>query len=414
MDAEILAVGTELLMGQISNTNAQYISKGLQELGINVYYHSVVGDNPNRLTVSFEHALSRADIILITGGLGPTMDDLTKETVAEALGKELVLDQESLDSINSFFLERLGKVPENNIKQAYVPKDSVVLRNDRGTAPGILIDENGKIVVMMPGPPTEMRGMFDNLVMPYLREKTGLKIVSKFLRVFGVGESVVEDMLIGLIEKQTNPTIATYAKEGEVTIRVSARCEKEEDGESILRPVIQEIENILGDNIYSEEDETLPEVVKNLLIRNGMTLSIAESCTGGMISEEITSISGVSECFDMSYITYSNRAKIENLGVEEKVIEEFGAVSYECAKQMAIQIQKLSGSTIGLSVTGIAGPDGGTEEKPVGTVFVALADFKGNAKIKHLKLTGNREKIRKVTTLNSMDMIRRHIEEVLS
>ncbi|MCR4434429.1 MAG: competence/damage-inducible protein A [Clostridiales bacterium] len=408
MNAEILAVGTELLMGQIANTNAQYISKRLPEVGVNVYYHSVVGDNPNRLKECLNLALQRSDAVIMTGGLGPTQDDLTKETVAEIFNRKLVLHQESLEKIKGFFARLHREMTPNNVKQAYLPEHCKVIENSNGTAPGCIIEEGKKVVIMLPGPPSEMIPMFENTVMPYFLQKSSYRIESRYLRVFGIGESALEDMLLDLIEKQSNPTIAPYAKDGEVTLRITAKCEKNADAHSLLMPVVEEISRRIGNALYSIEDKNLEEVVGNMLIENNVSLSIAESCTGGLISGKITGIPGISRVFKSGVVSYSNEAKVNILGVRQETLDRYGAVSKETAVEMARGIRELAKSDLGLSVTGIAGPGGGTVKKPVGLVYVALA-WEDGVKYKELKLWGNRERIRNVTSLHAFDMIRLHM-----
>ena len=410
MNAEILAVGTELLMGQIANTNAQYISARLPDVGIGVFYHSVVGDNPVRLKECLKLAFSRSDIVIMTGGLGPTQDDLTKETVASAMNRKLVLDQDSLDKMQAFFKKLNRPMTDNNIKQAYLPENSIIIRNKNGTAPGCIIEEAGKIVVMLPGPPSEMRPMLDDTVIPYFYEKSEFKLVSRFLRIFGIGESAMEDMILDLINAQTNPTIAPYAKDGEVTLRVTARYPKNDSDDDIITPVVNEIKKRLGDTVYSTENRNMEEVAAQLLVNTNTTIAIAESCTGGLVSSRLTDIPGISKVFDRGIITYSNLSKVESLGVKTETIEKYGAVSKETAIEMANAIRNVSHTDLGLSVTGIAGPDGGTEEKPVGLVYVALSSGTG-VQCKELKLWGGRNRIRNVTSLHAFDMVRRHIIE---
>lgn len=408
MKAEILAVGTELLMGQIVNTNAQYISSKLPDAGVGVYYHSVVGDNPERLKESLKLALGRCDIVITTGGLGPTQDDLTKETIADVLGRKLVLHEESLKDIKNYFYKLGRKMSLNNEKQAYMPENSIILKNNNGTAPGCIIEDGEKVVVMLPGPPAEMKPMFDDSVMPYFKRKSTFSIESRFLRVFGIGESAMETAIIDLINGQTNPTIATYAKEGEVTLRVSAKTSAGEDAAVILQPVVNEIKKRAGDCLYSDEDKTLDLVAAELLLQKNITISAAESCTGGLISETLTNIPGISEVFIGGAVTYSNESKMEFLGVKEQTLQAYGAVSRETASEMAEGIRKRMKTDIGISVTGIAGPGGGTESKPVGLVYIGLAAEEGTI-TKELRLLGNRKKIRTITSLHVFDMIRRHV-----
>lgn len=408
MRAEILAVGTELLMGQISNTNAQYISSKLPDVGVGVYYHSVVGDNPDRLKESLKLALERCDVVITTGGLGPTQDDLTKETIAEAFGRKLILHEDSYNEIKSYFDKRGRKMAANNEKQAYLPEGSIILKNNNGTAPGCIIEEGSKVVIMLPGPPSEMKPMFDEAVLPYFKEKSTFLIESRFLRVFGIGESELETRILDLINGQTNPTIATYAKEGEVTLRVSAKVQNSEDSEYLLKPVIDEIKKRVGNCLYSENDQTLDAVAADLLMKNNITISTAESCTGGLISETLTDIPGISKVFIGGAVAYSNDVKVEYLGVNPETLKQYGAVSRETAAEMATGVRSRLKTDIGISVTGIAGPDGGTAEKPVGLVYIGLASEKITI-TKKLRLSGNRNKIRKITALNVFDMIRRYV-----
>ncbi|MCX7921805.1 MAG: competence/damage-inducible protein A [Clostridia bacterium] len=408
MNAEILAVGTELLMGQIANTNAQYISGRLSEQGINVYYHSVVGDNPRRLKESLELALKRSDVVIMTGGLGPTQDDLTKETVAEILNRKLILHQESLEKIKAFFQSINRPMTENNIKQAYLPEGSLIIRNDKGTAPGCIIEADGKVVIMLPGPPSEMKPMFEHTVIPYFSEKSDYKIESKYLRIFGVGESAMEEQLIDMIEKQVNPTIAPYAKEGEVTLRVTARCGKQENAAELIEPVVREITNRLGNAVYSTDNKNLEEVAGELLINHNISIALAESCTGGLVTSKLTNIPGISKVLNRTVVSYSNEAKIESLNVSPDTLQKHGAVSKETAEEMAIGTREAARTDIGVSITGIAGPEGGTEEKPVGLVYIALADKNGVCS-KELRLWGDRSRIRNTTSLFVFDMIRRYV-----
>ncbi|WP_114296127.1 competence/damage-inducible protein A [Anaerobacterium chartisolvens] len=410
MNAEVLAVGTELLMGQIANTNAQYISKRLPDVGVGVYYHSVVGDNPKRLKESLTLALKRSDAVIMTGGLGPTQDDLTKETVSELLDKRLVLHEESLKKIENFFKGVHRTMTDNNVKQAYLPEGCIVMKNNNGTAPGCIIEKDGKTVIMLPGPPSEMRPMFEENVIPYFEAKSSYKLVSRFIRVFGIGESAMETEILDLIQGQANPTIAPYAKEGEVTLRVTAKCVRDEDAQQLLDPVIEEIKKRLGNTVYSTEDKNMHQAVGELLISRGISLALAESCTGGLIASRLTEIPGISRVFNRGIVCYSNQSKIENLGVNIKTLEKHGAVSRETAVEMAQGILKTSKTDLGLSVTGIAGPEGGTAEKPVGLVYVALA-HSGGVECKEFRLWGSRERIRNVTVLNALDIIRRHVLE---
>ena len=413
MTVEILAVGTELLMGQIANTNAKYISSKLPDIGINVYFHQVAGDNPSRLKNALLHALSRSDAVIMTGGLGPTMDDLTKDVVAGCFGKKLVIDEESLSRIRARMERATNQaMAKNNIKQAYFPEGALILSNENGTAPGCIIEDGGKTVIMLPGPPSEMQPMFDNQIMPYLAKFGGHRLESRYLRIFGIGESRLEEMLKDLIETQSNPTIATYAKEGEVAIRLTARhtagLEPDDDRErtDIITPIADIIRERVGDCLYSADDEELEEAAVKALSQKNLTLALAESCTGGLIASRITAIPGVSSVFLASAVTYGNEAKMSALGVRSETLSAYGAVSSETAREMAEGARRVFGSDIAVSVTGIAGPDGGNDVKPVGLVYLALAGIHG-VNVRELRVSGPRARVRNIACLNAFDMIRR-------
>jgi nicotinamide-nucleotide amidase len=409
MTAEIVAVGTELLMGQILNTNAQFIAQRLASAGVNCYFQTVVGDNPARLSDTLSLALSRADMVIVTGGLGPTGDDLTKETLAALFNKELRYDEESLSVLKDHFSKAGREMTPNNLKQAMFPVGSVILKNDNGTAPGCILEENGKAIALLPGPPREMQPMFEEQLLPYIAKKEGSMLYSRVVRIFGVGESALEYRLKGLIDHQTNPTIAPYALTGEVTLRVTARCKSEEEGEALIAPVLESIEATIGDAVYSTHNESLHEVCGKLMTKKGLTLSVAESCTGGLISSTIVSMPGSSAFFLEGAVTYSNIAKQRRLGVKEETLDSFGAVSRETALEMAEGMQKSSCSDIALSVTGIAGPSGGSLEKPVGLVYIGIADALGTDAFE-FRFNGNRERIRQLSMLNALDILRRKIK----
>jgi nicotinamide-nucleotide amidase len=408
MICEILSVGTELLLGDILNTNSQYLNRRLADLGISVYFNTTVGDNPQRLKKALEIAFSRSDMVIATGGLGPTKDDLTKEVSAEFFGKKLILHEESLNRIKEFFEKRGLPLMEGNIKQAYIIEGSKVIPNDWGTAPGIIYENNGKILILLPGPPREMILMFETYVVPYLLTLSSETIQSKVLRICGLGESFIEERIKDLIENQTNPTIAPYAKEGEAILRITAKAKSKEEAEKLIEEVEKEIRKRLGDFIYGEGDITLEEVVVKLLIEKGITIAVAESCTGGMISARIVNVPGVSKVFKEGIIAYSNESKIKRLNISEETLKKYGAVSKECALEMARNVALISGADIGLSSTGIAGPEGGTSDKPVGLVYLGLY-MNGVENYKELKLSGDRNRIRLYTTINALDFLRRHI-----
>lgn len=407
MKCEILAVGTEILLGDIVNTNAQYIAKRLSDIGIFVYHQSVVGDNPERLKEAYDLAFTRADLVITTGGLGPTKDDLTKETAFDYFDKTSVLHEESFKYIEEIFKKSNRTVSESNRKQAFFPSDAIVLKNNNGTAPGCIIEEGDKVLVMLPGPPREMKPMFEESVIPYLKKFSKEILVSKVLRVIGIGESAAADMLGDILDNE-NPTVAPYAKEGEVTFRVTAKASNEEEAKALIMPIEAKVRDILGDNVYGEGSTCLEEVLGQLLIEKGLTIATAESCTGGMVAARLINYGGISASFLEGAVTYSNDAKISRLGVKEETLKEYGAVSHEVAEEMAIGICKTSGAHVGLSTTGIAGPGGGTKEKPVGLVYIGLC-YRGEVVTRELNLSGNRQKIRERATTAILDMLRREL-----
>lgn len=408
--AEILCVGTELLLGDIVNTNAAFLSQRLAELGINVYRHTVVGDNPKRLKVALESALESADLVITSGGLGPTYDDLTKETVAEYFGRDMKEDAHSLGRIEEYF-KRTGRVmTENNRKQAMMPEGAIIFDNDYGTAPALALcggEKNSKTVIMLPGPPVEIIPIFKEKVMPYLMERRQNVIASRNVHIFGMGESAVENEIAEIMKNSQNPTIAPYCKEGEVRLRVTASAKSEKEALDICDGAIEKITKTeVGKYIYGIDVESIERAAIAFLRENGLTLSCAESCTGGLISKRITDISGCSDVFVGSCVTYANEAKIKLLGVKEETLAEWGAVSEQTACEMARGVRNALGTDIGVSVTGIAGPGGGTSEKPVGTVFLGISTKKGE-QVRKLSLSSmrSRDYIRYVSASNIFDMI---------
>ena len=410
MDIEIMAVGTELLLGQIANTNAQYISRRLPEAGANVYFHSVVGDNPARLRDCLDIAFARCDTVITTGGLGPTEDDLTKETLAAYFHRELLLDEPVLEQIRDFFKKRNRPMPNHVAKQARMPAGSRMIPNSRGTAPGCIIEEGGRTAIILPGPPSEMIPMFEDTVMPYLVSRSPWRIVSRFIKFFGIGESLVEERLLDLVDAQKNPTLATYVKEGEVILRITARCDRQGNPEALLDPVLWEVKARLGDYIYDTDGRSMEEVLSERLRKAGRTLSLAESCTGGLLGASLTEWPGASDFFLADAVCYSNKAKTVLLGVSPEILEKYGAVSEETAVAMAEGIRCRTGSDYGLSVTGIAGPGGGTEGKPVGTVCIALAEG-GTTRANTYRLAGDRTRIRNLARLHAFDMLLRRLSD---
>ncbi len=416
MTVELISVGTELLLGNIVNTNANYLSQKCAELGFSLYYQITVGDNEGRLCEVLKTALDRSDIVLLTGGLGPTQDDMTKETVAKVFGRELIMDEASREHIANYFRSRsTGNIPavitENNWKQALKIDGCIVLENPNGTAPGYIVEDNEKAVILMPGPPNEMLPMFEASVLPYLKAKQDRLFVSKMVKICGIGESKAETDILDMIEAQTNPTIAPYAKNSEVHFRVTAAAKSPEEAEQLLEPVVNELYRRFGDYIYTtREDETLEEVTVNLLKEKKMTLATAESCTGGLLTGRLVNVSGVSEVLKEGFITYSNEAKNKNLGVSLVTLENFGAVSPQTAEEMVRGAAKAAGASAAIATTGIAGPDGGTPEKPVGLVYIACL-VEDRVTVKELRLRGNRMKIRDQSVIQALDLLRRSLLE---
>ena len=405
MRAEILAVGTEILLGDIIDTNTQYLSKRLADLGIDVYYQKTVGDNEERLIKSLEESFKRSDLVITTGGLGPTNDDITKEVAAKYFGKELVFSEYHWQLIKGYFKQMNKEPSENNKKQAFIPEESIILENNNGTAPGTIISKDNKTIIILPGPPKEMKLMFEESVIGYLEKYSQNNIISKTLKICGIGESSVENKVIDIINRQTNPTIAPYAKEHEAILRITAKANNKEEGYKLIESVELEIRNILGDYIYGVDEDTLEEVVAKLLVKNKMTIAVAESCTGGLVSSNLINYSGISEVFMEGCVTYSNEAKINRLGVNKETLNTFGAVSEEVAKEMAEGIAKTSNARIGLSTTGIAGPGGGSTDKPVGLVYTGIY-IDGKVYVKKYNFSGNRDQVRERATKNILNDLR--------
>lgn len=395
-------------MGQVVNTDAQFIAQRLAPLGFQVFYHTTVGDNVKRLTAVVHQAVERSDVVVFTGGLGPTDDDLTKETVAAALGLTVELIPKEAERLRKHFETRGYDFTPNNLKQASFPKSALILPNAFGTAPGCIMTAENKTAILLPGPPRELFPMFQNHVMPYLEQLSGNKLYSRELRIFGKGESTVTYELRDIIENQTNPTVAPYVKTGEVSLRVTALCQDEAEGEALARPMIGEIISRLGDIVYSTVGESLPETCARMLTDDQQTLAVAESCTGGLITSELVAIPGCSRFLIEGCVTYSDAAKVSRLGVSQQTLDRFGAVSEPCAREMAEGMLKTSGASYALATTGFAGPDGGTEENPVGTVYLALAR-QGETLVKRVQLFGERARIREIAALHAFDLLRRKL-----
>jgi len=409
--AETIAVGSELLLGQIANTDAQIISKGLAAIGIDVFYHSCVGDNKERIAEVFNIALNRSDIIIFTGGLGPTTDDLTKETVALCLNLPLKLDEPSLNNIKSFFEKRCLRLTQNNYKQAMIPDGSIALPNKKGTAPGILINKDHKIIVMLPGPPFEMEPMFTDYVIPYLSKLSNKTIYSRVMKFYGIGESALEEEIKDLLENQTNPTIAPLAKMGEVTLRLTAKATNAGEAQNLILPIESEIKKRIGKYLYAYDDQTIDQVVADLLFRYNKTIATAESCTGGLIAHRLTNIPGISSYFERGIVSYSNLSKEELLGVKRETLASFGAVSEQTACQMARGIRLAAGTDIGISTTGIAGPSGATKNKPLGLVYIAYSDSTGETVEKHI-FSGSRVDVKMRACNAALHLVRKKIVEL--
>ncbi|MGF7399596.1 competence/damage-inducible protein A [Thermoanaerobacterium thermosaccharolyticum] len=407
MKCEIISVGTELLLGQIANTDAKFISEMLTSLGIDVYFQTNVGDNKSRLLECLKIASNRSDIIILTGGLGPTMDDLTKETVAEFFGLKLVVDIDTKIKIESYFKKSMRKMTQNNYKQALFPEGSKILPNDNGTAPGCIFEKNGKKVVILPGPPSELIPMFNNYVYPFLKSLSNDIIVSRVIKIFGIGESKVETMVSDMLLSK-NPTVAPLIGNGFVTLRITAKSDDVQKAKKMIDDIEVSLRKIFGEYIFGVDDDTMESIVLNLLKDKGSTLSTAESCTGGLLSEKITSVPGASEVFKFGAITYSNESKENILGVSGEIIRRHGAVSEETAREMAMNVKNISKTDYGLSITGIAGPSGGTIAKPVGLVYIGLA-YKDEIYVKKLISNGNRDKVRLNSAMHALDMLRRHL-----
>lgn len=409
MKTAILSVGTEILFGQIVNTNTVYLSQQMNMLGFDVMYHYTVGDNPKRVEEMIDLAFQDCDLILTTGGLGPTQDDLTKEVACKALDDTLVMMDDVLEEITKYFKTLGREMTENNKKQAIMPSRATVFHNDAGTAPGFALEKDGKYIICMPGPPREMKRMFQKSVAPFLQSMIDGALYYRQIRFFGIGESMLETQLLDLIDNQTDPTLATYAKEGECSLRIASKRATEEEAEHAVDEMLEMVKERVGHYIYSCDDEELAQVVADRLMEQGLTLSSAESCTGGMFASTMTDIPGISQCFDRGLVTYSNQAKMEELGVSAGTLEKFGAVSEETALEMVEGLKRVSGSDVCISVTGIAGPGGGSEEKPVGLVYIGFSY--GDKKIcKKIQMRNvNRSWNRHYTLLCMLNVIYRNI-----
>lgn len=410
LTAEIIAIGTEILLGDIVNTNATHLARRLASLGINTYHQEVVGDNPERLLETMERAFQRANLVITSGGLGPTQDDLSKEMGARYFGVSLTEDGKARAHIEEY-MHRLGRqITENNWKQALLPEGCIPLYNQNGTAPGFILNRDERILIMLPGPPSELIPMFDRQVMPYLRSLSEDVMVSRTLHICGVGESAVESRLHDQMERMTNPTLAPYAKEGIVDLRITAKAASEEEARQLIQPVEEEIRALFGKQVFGADEQTLESVVVELLAERGWRVATAESCTAGWASGQIVNYPGASRVLEGGFVTYSNEAKMALLGVKRETLERFGAVSEETAAEMAEGAAQALKTETAISVTGIAGPGGGTAEKPVGTVCVGVY-CNGKLQTARYQFSRNREANRRLSVVRALDQLRLFILE---
>ena len=413
MNAEIICVGTEILLGNIVNTNAAFIASRLSGLGIACYNQCVVGDNMDRVIAQLAVSSERSDIVILCGGLGPTEDDMTKEAVAAFTKRRLIEDAESRRAIERFF-ENRGKTPtDNNWKQALLPRGAKAVPNANGTAPGIILETRKCKYILLPGPPVEMEAMFDTGIVPYLKELGNGTIFSQTVKIVGIGESRAESMIIDLIDGQTNPTIATYAKTSEVHIRVTASAESEKEAAKLVKPVVRELKKRFGGNVYSTKEEvTFEQSLVELLLSNDMTITCVESCTGGLVSAALVGVSGASDVFKSSFVTYSNKAKRKLAGVSKDTLDRYTAVSAQTAQEMAEGGAKAAGSDVCISVTGLAGPGGGTRKKPVGLVYIGCC-VRGRVRVNEYHFSGDRNNVRMLAAKNALILARECILEYI-
>lgn len=414
MVGEIISVGTELLLGNIVNTNAAYLAEQCAALGVSCFYQTCVGDNEERLLETVRTALERSDVVILTGGLGPTQDDLTKEVVAKLMQRKLVEDAKAKDMLVAYFEKRGIEITDNNWKQALVPEKSIVLYNENGTAPGLIVENGKKAAILLPGPPGEMKPMFEKYVVDYFRKRNPFVISSVTVKLCGIGESKAESEIKDLIEKQSNPTIATYAKTGEVHLRITAKAENEKEAMKLIRPVVKKLKTRFGEKVFTtDENVTLEQSFVDLLLANNLTVCTVESCTGGLVSARLINVPGVSEVYKFGHVTYSNKAKRKILGVKKSTLDKHTAVSEQVASQMVKGAGIFHKADVAIAVTGIAGPDGGTEEIPVGTVFIAC-DVKGKTCVQKYQFKGNRTKIRENAVAAALTLARKCVLEYIT
>ncbi len=421
MTVEIICIGTEILLGNIVNTNACYLSKRCADMGLSMFYQTVVGDNPERLKEAVITGLERSDVIITSGGLGPTNDDISKEIVAEALGLPLHEDKESLENMKKLFLLLCKPMAKINYKQALIPDGAHALLNNNGTAPGIFIDTDetgakdafpGRYIFQLPGPPKELIPMVEDYLVPFFKEKNPVVIYSEMVKLAGIGESDAASKISGMLINSTNPTVAPYAKMNEVHLRITAKADSIGNAKEMVAPVYGQIEKVLGEYIYTrDEAENLEDAIVKMAAEKKVAVATAESLTGGLLGARIVNVSGASEIYNEGYITYSNEAKSRILGVSSSTLKNFGAVSPECAKEMALGALANSHADIAVSTTGIAGPTGGTEEKPVGLVYIAIA-YKGEAECHKYNFTGDRDAVRSYTAAKALNLLWKKLKEI--
>ena len=413
MIVEIVSTGTELLLGQIVNTNAPYLARKLNELGFDAVYQTTVGDNRRRMASVFSIALDRADIVITSGGLGPTQGDITKEVSAELLGRDLNLHEPSVEHIQAFFKRRHLTMTNNNLRQAMMPTGAIVVTNHRGTAPGVIIEHDKKTIIHLPGPSAELEHMFENSILPYLTNRFGGQgiIVSKVLRTFGIGESILEERIRHFILAQKNPTIALLARSGEIHVRLTAKADSEDTARALIAELEASLREHIEEYIFGMDEQSLEQVVGEELHRRGLTVALAESCTGGGATAKLTDVPGSSAYLIGSIVCYDNRIKTEFVGVTPTLLQEHGAVSQQTAAAMAQGIRDRFATDIGVGITGIAGPGGGSAEKPVGLVYLAIAGPQGVI-VEEEHFSGQRSAIKTRTVNSSLDLLRRYLQKI--
>lgn len=410
MRAEIISIGTEILLGQILNTNQQWLSIKLAEMGIDVYYQSTIGDNPQRLAQLIRQGLSRSDIVITTGGLGPTVDDITLDVISRVLSKKLIFNKSIACKISAHFDRQCLKMPRENLRQAHIPEGAVILKNDIGTAPGFIVEENRKTLIALPGPPRELNPMFERLAVPYIRKKlkSGWTIKIRTISITGLPESTVDQKVRDLLKSPPPVTVGIYAKPALIELKVMAKAKNEKSAKALLDKIDKKITVRLKDYIFGRDSETLERVVGEKLAKTRRTLAIAESCTGGLISDRITDVPGSSKYFKMGVVAYSNESKISQLGISPLILSKYGAVSRQVAISMAKNVREIAGTDVGLSVTGIAGPSGATDKKPVGLVYIAIAMARKTI-WKEFRFKGEREVVKFRSSQAALDLLRRSL-----